>query len=80
MAAGSARWNGGFAELDTDRLDVAINGTTVFTAGAPTGRVPDMAGPSCAIDLELGLGEGRACYLASDLTYDYVRINADYTT
>jgi N-acetylglutamate synthase/N-acetylornithine aminotransferase len=34
----------------------------------------------CRIDLDLGLGRGAASYLASDLTYDYVRINADYRT
>ena len=28
---------------------------------------------SCRIDLDLGLGDGAAGYLASDLTYDYVR-------
>jgi N-acetylglutamate synthase/N-acetylornithine aminotransferase len=42
--------------------------------------VPELAGPVCRIDLELGLGDGSAGYLASDLTYDYVRINAEYTT
>ena len=36
------------------------------------------AGASCTIDLELGLGPGCAGYLTSDLSYDYVRINADY--
>ncbi|MFN0154698.1 MAG: bifunctional glutamate N-acetyltransferase/amino-acid acetyltransferase ArgJ [Gaiella sp.] len=80
MAAGSARWNGGFAELDVEQLTVTLNGTTVFSAGAPTGLTPEMAGPACAISLDLGLGDGGARYLASDLTYDYVRINADYTT
>ncbi len=80
MAAGSAPWNGGFAELDPERLTVSMNSVQVYLTGAPTGAVPDLAGPSCAIDLDLGLGEGSARYLASDLTYDYVRINADYTT
>ena len=41
---------------------------------------PDVAGPSCTIDLDLGLGDGSASYLTSDLSYDYVRINADYRT
>ena len=36
--------------------------------------------PSCKIELELGLGDGTAGYLTSDLSYDYVRINADYRT
>jgi len=78
-AAGSATWNGGFAELDPGRLALAFNGTTVF-AGAPVGVEPDLGGAVCRIDLDLGLGEGAASYLASDLTYDYVRINADYRT
>ena len=79
-AAGSAPWNGGFARLDCDRLTVAFDGVTVFEAGIATGRVPELSGAACRIELDLGLGAGAASYLASDLTYDYVRINADYTT
>ena len=41
---------------------------------------PTSPGPSCTIDLDLGLGSGKAGYLTSDLSYDYVRINADYRT
>jgi glutamate N-acetyltransferase/amino-acid N-acetyltransferase len=79
-AAGSASWNGGFARLDPDRLSVAFNGTSVFADGAPMGAEPDLAGSVCRIELDLGLGDGSASYLASDLSYDYVRINADYRT
>ena len=32
------------------------------------------------IDLDLGLGGGCASYLTSDLSYEYVRVNAEYTT
>jgi glutamate N-acetyltransferase/amino-acid N-acetyltransferase len=79
-AAGSASWNGGFARLDPDRLSVAFNGTPVFAAGGPVGDEPDLAGSVCRIELDLGLGDGQASYLASDLSYDYVRINAEYRT
>lgn len=79
-AAGSAPWNGGFARLDTDRLSVSFDGTAVFRAGSPTGLVPELGGSSCRIDLDLGLGDGEAAYLASDLSTDYVRLNAEYTT
>jgi len=79
-AAGSATWNGGFAELDPGRLALTFNGTTVFTEGAPVGAEPGFEGAVCRIELDLGLGKGAASYLASDLTYDYVRINADYRT
>jgi glutamate N-acetyltransferase/amino-acid N-acetyltransferase len=79
-AAGSAPWNGGFALLDPELLSVAFDGTAVFERGAPTGLVPELTGPALTIDLDLGLGRGSAAYLASDLTYDYVRLNAEYTT
>jgi glutamate N-acetyltransferase/amino-acid N-acetyltransferase len=79
-AAGSAPWNGGFARLEAGRLSVAFDGTNVFERGAPTGRAPDLGGPVVTVELDLGLGAGEASYLASDLTYDYVRLNAEYTT
>ncbi len=79
-AAGSAPWNGGFARVDVERLTVAFDGTAVFVRGEPTGVTPELGGSSVAIELDLGLGAGAACYLASDLTYDYVKLNAEYTT
>jgi glutamate N-acetyltransferase/amino-acid N-acetyltransferase len=78
MAAGSAPWNGGYAEIDADRVTLRYNGTIVLDHGAPSGVEPDVAGPSCTIELDLGLGDGSAGYLTSDLSYDYVKINADY--
>ncbi|MGE5691854.1 MAG: bifunctional glutamate N-acetyltransferase/amino-acid acetyltransferase ArgJ [Pseudomonadota bacterium] len=79
-AAGSAPWNGGFARLDPERLTVAFNGTRVFGGGAPAGGAPAVDGTALRIELDLGLGAGAASYLASDLSYDYVRINAEYRT
>jgi glutamate N-acetyltransferase/amino-acid N-acetyltransferase len=79
-AAGSAPWNGGFAQLDPGRLRVAFDGTAVFANGAPTGLVPTLGGAEARIELDLGLGDGACAYLASDLSYDYVRLNAEYTT
>lgn len=80
MAAGSATSNGGFAQVDPGRLSLAFNGTTVYADGLPVDAVPDLSGTACRIRLDLGLGDGHAAYLASDLSYDYVRINAEYTT
>jgi len=79
-AAGSAPWNGGFAQLDPELLTVAFNGTPVFDAGAPADGEPALEGSALRIELDLGLGSGAASYLASDLSYDYVRINAEYRT
>jgi glutamate N-acetyltransferase / amino-acid N-acetyltransferase len=80
MAAGSAPWNSGYAEIDPALVTLRYNGTVVLDRGAPLDVEPDVSGPSCTIELDLGLGTGRAGYLTSDLSYDYVRINADYRT
>jgi glutamate N-acetyltransferase/amino-acid N-acetyltransferase len=78
MAAGSAPHNGGYADIDAERATLRYNDVVVLDKGTPTGVEPDVSGPSCAIALELGLGEGSASYLTSDLSYEYVRINGDY--
>jgi glutamate N-acetyltransferase / amino-acid N-acetyltransferase len=77
-AAGSAPHNGGYAHLDPSLVTLCYNGTKVLDRGAPLGVEPDVDGAACAIDLDLGLGDGSAQYLTTDLSYDYVRINADY--
>jgi glutamate N-acetyltransferase / amino-acid N-acetyltransferase len=77
-AAGSAPYNGGYAHLDPALVTLDVNGVRVLESGAPLGAEPSLAGDVCTIALDLGLGDGRASYLTSDLSYDYVRINAEY--
>jgi glutamate N-acetyltransferase / amino-acid N-acetyltransferase len=78
MAAGSAPYNGGYAQLDPARILLVYNGTPVLRDGAPLDAEPLVDGTTCTIELDLGLGDARASYLTSDLSYEYVRINADY--
>ncbi len=78
MAAGSAPLLGGYAPLDPTRVSLTYNGTPVLVAGAPQNVEPPVDGSTCSIELDLGLGDARASYLTTDLSYDYVRINADY--
>jgi glutamate N-acetyltransferase / amino-acid N-acetyltransferase len=78
MAAGSAPFNGGYAQLDPARISLSYNGAAVLVAGVPQHVEPPVDGGVCTIDLDLGLGDGSAGYLTSDLSYDYVRINAEY--
>ena len=77
-AAGSAPYNGGYARLDPALVSLSYNGAKVLDRGAPVGVEPDVAGATCTIELDLGLGDGAAHYKTTDLSYDYVRINADY--
>jgi glutamate N-acetyltransferase / amino-acid N-acetyltransferase len=79
-AAGSAKFNGGFAALDPDTLSIAIDAVPVLVDGRPTGDEPALTNGHCAIEIDLALGDGAATYLTTDLSYDYVKINAEYRT
>ncbi len=79
-AAGSAKFNGGYAQLDPAKLSITIDDVQVLLCGTPTGDEPVLANGHCAIEVDLALGAGTASYLTTDLSYDYVRINADYRT
>jgi glutamate N-acetyltransferase/amino-acid N-acetyltransferase len=77
-AAGSAKVNGGYAALDPDLLSIVIDGVPVLVRGVPSGDEPTLTNGHCEIELDLALGDGVASYLTTDLSYDYVRINAEY--
>jgi glutamate N-acetyltransferase/amino-acid N-acetyltransferase len=79
-AAGSAKFNGGFARLEPDRLSIVIDGVAVLACGRPSGDEPTLANGHCEIELDLALGDGTARYLTTDLSHDYVKINAEYRT
>ena len=73
------------AELALDRLHLTVGGLVVFERGA--GVDVDLAAvrrafeqPEIEIVATLGLGEGSAEAWGCDLSEEYVRINADYTT
>lgn len=73
------------AELAIDRLHVSIGGVTVFERGA--GVDVDLGAvrrifeqQEIEIAAGLGLGDGTAEAWGCDLSEEYVRINADYTT
>jgi glutamate N-acetyltransferase/amino-acid N-acetyltransferase len=73
------------AELALDRLHLTVGGLVVFERGA--GVDVDLAAvrrafeqPEIEITANLGLGGGRAEAWGCDLSEEYVRINADYTT
>jgi glutamate N-acetyltransferase/amino-acid N-acetyltransferase len=81
QTAGAAR-----AAIAQGRAEVKLGGVTVFRRGSPTGAVARRrAGRALArkeVDVELDLGVGRhaTTVWTCDLSYDYVRINAEYTT
>jgi glutamate N-acetyltransferase/amino-acid N-acetyltransferase len=73
------------ARFSLDRCRVDIAGTTVFERGGPVDIDLDVVSaalrrPRIDIAIELGAGDGDGHAWGCDLTADYVRINAEYTT
>jgi glutamate N-acetyltransferase/amino-acid N-acetyltransferase len=72
------------AEFDPMAACVAIGGIPVFVNGQPVDGdldsllAPHMRRTEIAVDIDLGAGNGEYLLLASDLTYEYVKINGDY--
>jgi len=70
------------AAFDADELDVSINGVMVCRAGQigePRDLV-DLSGRHVRVTVDLHAGDRSATILTNDLTYDYVKENAEYST
>ncbi len=72
------------AQVDPERIDIHFGDVLVVKDGLGTGEELEaqatevLKTPEFAVTVDLHLGEGQAHYYTSDLTYDYVKINADY--
>jgi glutamate N-acetyltransferase / amino-acid N-acetyltransferase len=81
MALGKSR-----ARIVPDRISIAFNDEVLVErgrarAGARVPRIREiMAMPEYVITIDLGLGTGRDQVWTCDLSEEYVRINAKYTT
>jgi glutamate N-acetyltransferase/amino-acid N-acetyltransferase len=72
-------------DIRPERVSIAFGDTCVFAKGEPQavdlGRLEAyLRGDEIQIAIDLGLQDGRATVWGCDLTEDYVRINALYTT
>ncbi len=93
IAGGDPNWGriisaAGYAgvELCEEDMTLRVNGTLLYKAGAPVEfdakRVSASirANRDVAIELDFVLGDQSVRFWTSDLTAEYVRLNADYTT
>ena len=70
------------AAFEPDRLDVSFNGVKVCRDGGigePRDKV-DLSGRAVQVQVDLRAGPRSATIWTNDLTYDYVRENAEYAT
>jgi glutamate N-acetyltransferase/amino-acid N-acetyltransferase len=74
------------AQIDPDRIDVSFGDLPVCRNG---GRAPEfdeaaahayIAKPEFSIAIELHQGQGSCVFWTTDLTVEYIHINADYST
>jgi glutamate N-acetyltransferase/amino-acid N-acetyltransferase len=93
IAGGDPNWGriisaAGYAgvPLREEDMTLRINGTLLYQSGAPVEfdakRISESirANRDVSIDLDLTLGDQSVRFWTSDLTAEYVRLNADYTT
>jgi len=69
-------------EVDGQRLGIAINGVPLCRDGVAVGdrHAADMSGRDITIAVELGLGDGAAEILTTDLSHAYVEENSAYSS
>jgi len=71
-------------DVDPDKIDIMFDGVMVARAGLYVGEHAEkpatavLKKPEFCVTINLNHGNGSASYYTSDLTYDYVKINADY--
>lgn len=76
----------GGIELNLAKTEVRLGGVTVFRHGASAGPAArrraerKLAAAQVTIEVDLGVGPAGATIYTCDLTTEYIRINADYTT
>jgi len=74
------------ADMDADRADLFFDDVQMAKDGIFAGGNAEELGSEIlrkkefSVTVDLKLGNGKATVYTSDLTYDYVRINADYRT
>ena len=91
LSAGDANWGrivmavGKAGEkADRDRLAISVGGIRIAEKGGPVPGYDEapvarhMSGREVLIELDLGIGRGRATVWTCDLTHRYIDINANY--
>ena len=68
-----------------EKITIKFGGLTVYDKGLVTKFDGDamkkiLAEHDIIVDIELGLGDAQATIYTCDLSFQYVKINADYTT
>lgn len=92
LAGGDPNWGrilaamgAGAVRFEPERVVVSFGGVTVCRFGVAASfdrgvAAQQLKGRDVQLTVDLGMGDAEAVFLTCDFTYDYVRINAEYTT
>jgi glutamate N-acetyltransferase/amino-acid N-acetyltransferase len=91
LAAGDANWGRIVAavgksgeQVDRDTLSISVGGVQIAAEGGPVPGYDEapvakhMAGQNILIEVDIGLGRGKAVIWTCDLTHRYIDINGSY--
>jgi glutamate N-acetyltransferase/amino-acid N-acetyltransferase len=70
------------ADFEPDRIDIALNGVQICRDGAigDSRDLVDLSGRTVTVEVNLRNGRHGATIWTNDLTYEYVKENAEYAT
>jgi glutamate N-acetyltransferase/amino-acid N-acetyltransferase len=73
------------AEVHEENLSISFGDCTFFERGRPQSNPPEkikqvMSQKDITVTVDCGLADGEALFMTSDLSYEYVKINAEYAT
>jgi len=74
------------AQIDPDRFDISFGELPICRNGGRAAEFDEVAAhayisqPEFSISIQLHQGEGRCVFWTTDLTHQYIHINADYST
>lgn len=68
------------SHLEWEKLDISLNKMPVFKKGKPVAVKNNkfLSARTVTVDIDLHQGRSQKCVYTSDLSFGYVRINADY--
>ena len=72
------------SDMDIEKVTLGINGVTVLSKGQVDDAYTEeqgqavMAQEDITIEVDLALGDGKSSIWTSDLSHEYIRINAEY--
>jgi len=74
------------AQIDPDRIDISFGELAICRNGGRAADFDEVAAhtyisqPEFSISIQLHQGDGSCVFWTTDLTHEYIHINADYST